>query len=178
MTAESRYNSNMRSKRRSRASTTASTMDDVLGDIIGAVSNLEGAWPQVGEIWHKRQTKIFETGSNGRWAPLRVSTILRKRHDSISPDTLVETGTLRAEVSSPAPRSSGAHFVVLGPSRGAAIDYAKFHLRGSGVPQRNPVPRLGGPERVNLIDAIRDFYRPPDGKSKAREVRLRMGIGI
>ncbi len=178
MSAGSRYASKVRSRARMKGATSQSAMEDILADVADAVSNLEGAWPHVGEIWQARQTKVFDTESFGRWAPLKAATIMKKRKAGVTTDTLVQSGMLRNEVSSPTPRSSGPAFVVLGPARGSVIEYAKFHLHGNGVPQRNPVPRLTGPERKNFIDAIRDFYRPPDGQSKSREVRLQMGLGV
>lgn len=178
MSAGSHYASKVRSRARMKGATSDSAMADILGDIADAVSNLEGVWPHIGEIWQARQTKVFDTESFGRWAPLKASTIMKKRRDSISTETLVQSGMLRGEVSSPTPRSSGPAFIVLGPARGAVIEYAKFHLHGNGVPQRNPVPRLTGPERKQFLDAIRDYYRPPDGQSKSRELRLQMGLGV
>lgn len=128
----------------------------VLEDIEARARDLSGAWPDIGKVWAARQRKIFETESLGRWKPLAVTTILRKRREGIVADTLVETGTLRRELSREVPRSQGARFAVFGPSQGAPIDYVKHHTRGEGVPQRNPVPRLAPAEHRTIVDLIRE----------------------
>lgn len=156
MTAASRYASKVRSRARMKGATVASSMEETLTEIADAVSNLEGAWPHVGEVWAERQRKVFATGSFGRWAPLRTDTILDKQRAGATTDTLVRSGILRGEVSSPTPRSSSPHFVVLGPQNAGAIFYAKFHLHGNGVPQRNPVPKFSPAERTALIRAFRE----------------------
>lgn len=178
MTAESRYLSKQRSRARMKGQTASSSMAETLDDLAAAVSNLEGVWPHIGEIWHARQNKIFETGSLGRWAPLKADTIIKKRREGATTEPLIHTGSLLHEVSSTTPRAQGPHFVVFGPQKGAAIDYATHHLRGNGVPQRNPVPRFTPAERKNCIDAIRDFYRPEGGKSQGLVSRRRLGIGV
>ena len=168
MTAASQYASKVRSRARDKGLTSGDRMGQVLDDVADAVSNLEGAWPAVAEVWAARQQRVFATDSSGRWAPLKAVTILRKQREGSPLATLRESSLLMHEVTSTTPRSSGAHFVVLGPQRGAGIEYAKFHLRGSGVPQRNPVPRLTGPERTEFIETIRDYYRPADAPRQGR----------
>jgi hypothetical protein len=113
-------------------------------------------WDGVGQVWAERQRKVFATASFGRWAPLKYETIMDKRRMGRDSSPLVRTGMLRNEVSSPTPRSSSPHFVILGPQRGAVIEYAKYHLHGNGVPQRNPVPRFSPAERTALLRAFSD----------------------
>jgi hypothetical protein len=178
MSAGSRYASKARSRARMKGQTSGSAMEAVLADVGDAVKNLENVWPILGEVWAARQQRIFETDSFGRWAPLKAATILKKRRHAITTDTLVQSGMLRGEVSNPVPRSSGPYFVVFGPQRGTVIEYAKFHLHGNGVPQRNPVPRLTGPERTEFIETIRDYYRPQDAPLQGRrDFPLTMRLG-
>ena len=157
MTAASRYGSKQRSRARANAASgTGAVMGAMLDDLIDAAGDLSPAWPSVAEVWQQRQQKIFATGSNGRWAPLKAATILKKRREGATTEPLIHTGSLLREVSSTTPRAQGAHFVVLGPQKGAVIDYAKHHLRGNGVPQRNPVPRFTPTERKRLLEKIRE----------------------
>ena len=178
MSAGSRYASKIRSRQRMNGATSGSAMADILAEVGDAVSNLENVWPVLGEMWSFRQKRVFETDSFGRWKPLKAATILDKRHAGVTTDTLVRTGTLRSEVSNPVPRSSSPNFVVFGPQKGAVIEYARFHLHGNGVPQRNPVPRLTGPERTEFIETIRDYYRPQDAPLQGRrDFPLTMRLG-
>jgi hypothetical protein len=178
VSAASRYASKVRSRARSKNATVASTMEDVLTDVADAVSNLDNVWPVLGEMWAFRQREIFRTNSHGRWAPLKASTMIRKQHEGATLDTLVSSGIMRGHLSSPVPRSQGQFFVVFGPPSGAGIEYAKFHLKGNGVPQRNPVPRLTGPERSEFIETIRDYYRPMDAPLQGRrDFPMTMRVG-
>lgn len=160
MTAASHYASKMRSKARGRAvdaQGTAVVLTDRLDQLIDASSDLSGVWPAVAKVWAERQSTIFRTSSHGRWAPLRAATILRKHREGVSTEPLVETRTLIRAVTSETPRASSPHFVVLGPPKGEAIDYAKFHMRGMGNPQRHPVPRFTPTERKRMVEKISDF---------------------
>jgi hypothetical protein len=157
MTYASHYASKVRSKRRGRAvdaQGTPAVLTDRLDQLIDASSNLSGVWPEIARVWAERQQTIFRTSSHGRWAPLRVATIIRKQREGVSTEPLVETHTLIRAVTSETPRASSPHFVVFGPQRGEAIDYAKFHMRGMGVPQRHPVPRFTPTERKRMIEKI------------------------
>lgn len=157
MTAASHYASKQRSKARGRAIDAqgqAAVLTDRLDQLVDAASDLSPVWPAVAKVWAERQQMIFKTGSNGRWAPLRAATILRKHREGVSTDPLVETRTLIKAVTSETPRASSPHFVVFGPSKGEAIDYAKFHMRGMGNPQRHPVPRFTPTERKRMIEKI------------------------
>ncbi len=161
MTAASHYASKMRSKRRGRALDAqgmGAVLEDRLDQLIDLSSDVSPVWEGIGKIWGDRQRKVFETGSFGRWAPLAVSTIVQKRRQGVSNETLVHTHSLLGEVSREEPRSSSTHYVVFGPAKGAVIDYAKFHMRGMGVPQRHPVPRLTPTERKNMLKAFKDRF--------------------
>lgn len=170
MTAASRYASKQRSRARSNAlvnATVEERVSDVLDGVIDAVQDLSDAWPAVGEVFAERQRGIFATGSNGRWATLAASTILRKRRLGQPATTLVATGSLLAAVSSATPRASGPRFAVYGPPKGADLSFAKHHIRGNGVPQRNPVPRLTPIERKRMVEAIRERVLAPALKAAA-----------
>ncbi|MBI1377248.1 MAG: hypothetical protein GC157_07180 [Frankiales bacterium] len=127
-----------------------------LDDLIDAASDLSPAWPEIGKVWSDREERVFATGSFGRWAPLKVVTVLQKLRDGATSEPLVHTGILKHELTSATPRSQGPRFAVYGPARGAVIDYAKFHVRGQGVPQRHPVPRLTPTERRRMVEKISD----------------------
>ena len=157
MSAGSRYASKQRSRARAKAADgTAGAMNAMLDDLIEAAGDMSPAWPSVAQVWQERQQKIFATGSNGRWAPLKAATIMKKRREGATTEPLIHTGSLLHEVSSTTPRAQGPHFVVFGPQKGAVIGYAKHHLRGNGVPQRNPVPRFTPTERKRLIEKVRE----------------------
>lgn len=178
MTAGSRYASKVRSRQRMKGATSQSAMEDILADVGDAVANLDNVWPVLGEVWAARQKRVFDTDSFGRWTPLKAATILDKQRSGVTTDTLVHTGMLRNEVTNPVPRASSPYFVVFGPQRGAVIEYARFHLHGNGVPQRNPVPRLTGPERTEFIETIRDYYRPQGAPLQGRRdfpMTMRLG---
>lgn len=165
MTAASRYASKQRSRARSNALVNASVEDrvsDVLEGVIDALADLSDAWPAVGEVFAERQRGIFATGSNGRWAPLAGSTIIRKRRLGQPMTSLVASGSLLSAVSSAAPRASGPRFAVYGaPKGGPDLSFVKHHLRGNGVPQRNPVPRLTATERRRMVEKIREQVLAP-----------------
>jgi phage gpG-like protein len=157
MSAGSRYASKVRSRARAKAEGgLAGQLQARLEDLAALAEDSSPMWDAVGQVWAERQRQVFATASFGRWTPLKYATILDKRRMGRSSDPLVRTGVLREEVSSPRPRASSPHFVILGPQRGAAIEYARYHLHGNGVPQRNPVPRFSPAERTQLIDALRD----------------------
>lgn len=153
MGGAARYASHERSRARAAGQ---SGMGGALEQLEQVAQDLSGAWPNIGEVWAERQRTIFDTDSLGRWAPLAVATILRKRREGIVPDTMVETGTLRRAMTNAIPRSEGPRFAVFGPPVGAPIDYAKFHARGQGGPQRNPAPRLSPAERARMVDLLRE----------------------
>lgn len=157
MSGGSHYGSKLRSKRRGRAiddQGTAAVLIDRLDQLVDAASDLSPVWPAVARVWAERQTTIFNTASLGRWAPLRASTIIAKRRDGATTEPLIHTATLLRAVTSETPRASSPHFVVFGPPRGEAIDYAKFHMKGMGVPQRHPVPRFTPIERRRMVEKI------------------------
>lgn len=135
-----------------------------LEDLASAVSNLSPAWPGVGQVFAERQQRIFDTASYGRWAPLKASTILRKRQSGVGGalKILDDTGLLRGAVSSPTPRSSGPAFAVFG-ARDSDVHYAKYHARGMGNPQRHPLPKFTPIERKNLVDKLREYIRREAG---------------
>ncbi len=165
MTAQSEYASKLRSKRRSRSLAdqgTAAVVMDRIDQLIDVSTDLSPVWPTLGRLWAERQTTIFKTGSHGRWAPLKASTVVIKRREGLSNDPLIATRTLLGEVSREEPRASGTHFVVFGPAKGQAIDYAKFHMKGQGVPQRHPVPRFTPTERKRFLEKMAEQlgFRP------------------
>lgn len=145
-----------------RIETSASTaqaeaINKQLDDLIKAGEDMRPIWPEVGQVFAERQETIFRTGSRGRWAPLAASTLMKKSGTSISPSTiLVDTGLLRDAASSPAARKateSSAEFGV--PAADPVRLYAQYHIRGNGVPQRQPVPRLLPIERRDMVAIIR-----------------------
>jgi hypothetical protein len=165
VTAASHYASKLRSKQRSRALAeqgTGAVVMDRIDQLIDVSTDLSPVWPVLGRLWAERQRQVFATGSNGRWAPLKASTVVIKRREGLSNDPLVATRTLLGEVSREEPRSSGTHFVVFGPVKGAVIDYAKFHMKGQGVPQRHPVPRFTPTERKRFLEKMAEQlgFRP------------------
>lgn len=153
MKAERNWRSRERAKAREAAGITP--MQGVLEQLESLAKDMSIRWADIGAVWAERQQQIFDTDSLGRWAPLSAETILRKRRAGIVMDTMVETGTLRRSLTNAVPRAQGPHFAVFGPPVGAPIDYAKFHARGNGVPQRNPVPRLSPAERKRMVDLLR-----------------------
>lgn len=165
MTYASHYASKLRSKQRERALAkegSAAVLQDRLSDVIGAVEDMSPAWPELGRLWSEREMEVFRTNGFRKWKPLRTDTILRKRSDSTAAagsqsEVLVHSGLLKDEVTRVEPRAQGTHFVVFGPQRGAPIDYAKYHMRGNGVPQRNPVPRFRPGERDVMVQALRKY---------------------
>jgi hypothetical protein len=166
MTYASHYASNVRSKARLRAmqaspgGVAGRSLDDLIATVervADYAQDLRPVWPEIGRLWAERQANVFATGGLGKWAPLRAETILDKRRMGQPAATLVATDTLRGELTSATPRSEGPRFVVFGPSRGAPISYARWHMHGNGVPQRNPVPRFQPGEKEAMILALRRF---------------------
>ncbi len=183
MSARSHYESKKRSQQRQRALArqgTGAQIGGIFEDLEYAVGNIRDVWPVVGEVYADRQDNIFATQSHGRWAPLRAATIIKKRSDMVRPETLIATGTMFKAVSSPTPRAQGDYFAVFGPPRGGPdISYAMHHALGRGTPQRNPVPRMTAPEIHNIVELIRDHFRPEGVPKKGRplETHLEMKVG-
>lgn len=128
-----------------------------LDDLIKAGEDMRPIWPEVGQVFAERQQKIFRTGSNGRWAPLAASTLMKKAETSIQPSAiLVETGLLRDAATNPAARKSTESSAEFGvPSGDPVREYTQYHIRGNGVPQRQPVPKMTPIERRDMIAIIR-----------------------
>jgi hypothetical protein len=128
-----------------------------LDDLIKAGEDMRPIWPEVGQVFAERQQRIFATGSLGRWAPLAASTLMKKQSTSIRPSAiLVETGTLLRAATSPKAHKATQSTAEYGvPSGDPVRDYTQHHIRGNGVPQRQPVPRLLPIERRDMIAIIR-----------------------
>jgi hypothetical protein len=139
------------------AAAQAEAIGKQLDDLIKAGEDLRPIWPEVGQVFAERQNKIFRTGSNGRWAPLATGTLIKKAKTSISPSSiLVETGLLRDAATSPQARKSAELSAEWGvPSGDPVRAYTQYHVRGSGVPQRQPVPKMTPAERRDMIVIIR-----------------------
>jgi hypothetical protein len=145
----------------SEAAAQAEAIGEQLDELSGAAEDLRPVWPEVGAVFAERQQKIFSTGSLGRWAPLKAETMIKKAKTSISPSTiLVDSGLLRNAATSPNvinPSPSSAEFGV--PSGDPVRQYTVYHIRGQGVPQRQPVPKMTPTERRRLIEKVQDHIR-------------------
>lgn len=172
MSAASRYASKVRSRERRKVDAgnglfgLGYSWNDAPADRLGVLEDLARdfrlAWPEVGKIWKDRQEKIFRTGSLGRWSPLAAQTILRKRASAVGDPTqiLVDTGTLRDDLTRVEPRNSGPGYAVYGPPAGSVSpSYAKYHVTGQGNPQRHPVPRFTTNEKQEIVAQMRRFVR-------------------
>ena len=173
MSAASRYASKVRSRNRARQERAGNglfglgyTWDDGPDARLGVLQELAEdfslGWPEIGQVWAQRQREVFATGSSGRWAPLAAQTILKQRASAVGDPTaiLVDTGLLRDDLTRPEPRSSGPRFAVYGPPTGSISPYyARFHVNGSGNPQRHPVPRFSPSERQRVAGMMRQFVR-------------------
>jgi hypothetical protein len=128
-----------------------------LDELTKITEDLRPIWPEVGQVFSERQRTIFATGSRGRWAPLAASTLMKKASTSLSPSTiLVHSGLLRDAATNPNPinaREQSAEFGV--PAGDPSRAYTDYHVKGNGVPQRNPLPKLTPIERRDLIAIIR-----------------------
>jgi phage gpG-like protein len=138
----------------------AAQMDAIgkqLDELVEVTEDLRPIWPEVGEAFAERQNEIFRTGSRGRWAPLAASTLMKKASTSLSASTiLVHSGLLRDAATNATPinaREQSAEFGV--PAANPSRAYAQYHIKGSGVPQRNPLPKFTPVERSTLIKIIR-----------------------
>ena len=172
MSAASRYRSKVRSRQRARAEagrglfglgyTWDGSADGRLGVLADIAEDYRLGWPEIGQVWAERQREIFATGSLGRWSPLAAQTIIRKRQSAVGnpAEILVDTGVLRDDLTRPEPRNSGPRFAVYGPPAGASSPaYARYHVTGSGNPQRHPVPRFSPSERQRVVAMMRKFVR-------------------
>jgi phage gpG-like protein len=128
-----------------------------LDELVQITEDLRPIWPEVGQAFAERQRTIFATGSRGRWAPLAASTLMKKAKTSISPSTiLVDSGLLRDAATNANPinaREQSAEFGV--PAADPSRAYSQYHIKGNGVPQRNPLPKFTPIERRDLINIIR-----------------------
>jgi hypothetical protein len=128
-----------------------------LDELVKITEDLRPIWPEVGRAFGERQDEIFRTGSRGRWAPLAASTLIKKAGTSISPSSiLVHSGLLKDAASNANPINARQQSVEFGvPAGDPSRVYARYHIKGNGVPQRNPLPKFTPTERSTLIKIIR-----------------------
>ena len=119
------------------------------------VDDMSDAFEQVGDHLATAEQRQFASQggyASGGWKELAESTVARKGHDRI----LVDSGDLRASLEA---RSAGGDAIrVYEPSFlifGSAVEYARFHQLGQGVPQRRPVELTEGDRR----EAVRILQR-------------------
>lgn len=165
MGASSRGNHDYADRKRARrqGNMDGSAISQMLGEVAAAAEAISrDAIDALGSTWAQRESTIFDTGSYGRWRPLKADTILRKRREGKPLKILVREQTLRGELTKTEPRAEGARFVVFGPHNFAAIQYVKHHIResGHGKATRNPVPQLLARERTVFMEILRDSVRP------------------
>ena len=128
-----------------------------LAGIEKAAGDFRPVWPRVGTWFANRQHVIFATNARGRWPGLAAGTLVRKSKEGLPLRPLIATGALMASVSSAAPRNAGPRFAVFG---GIGVPwYARFHVKGSGVPVRDPVPSLTAAEKAEVFDVLREHMR-------------------
>lgn len=141
----------------SAAESQADAISKQLDDLVHVTEDMREIWPEVGQVFAERQQMIFATGSEGRWAPLKAATMMKKAGTSISPSTiLVHSGLLRDQATAPTPINAQPQSVEFGVPAGHPVRaYAKYHVSGTGVPQRNPIPKFRPGERRGLINVIR-----------------------
>ena len=117
-----------------------------------ATADWTTSWPALGAAWWAtRERTVFDTAGNGRWAPLAFSTRKQKKAEGSS-QTLVRTGMLLRQVSSPTPKVGAARYAVFGP--GSPVPYAKYHLQGGRMPRRSPVPMLTAHDRKVIVETL------------------------
>jgi hypothetical protein len=127
----------------------------VLDEAEKATADWTGAWPKLGEAWWAtRERTVFDTGGNGRWAPLKFSTLKQKRKEGSS-QILVRTGMLLRQVSAPTPKKAAARFAIFGPN--SPVPYAKYHLQGGRMPRRAPVPMINAHDRKQIVDTLQKY---------------------
>jgi hypothetical protein len=145
----------------SAAASQADAIGKQLDELSGAAEDLRPVWPEVGEVFAERQEKVFSTGSFGRWSPLKAETMIKKAKTSISASTiLVDSGMLRKAATDPTVINSSPASAEFGVRPGDLSRlYAVYHVRGQGVPQRQPVPKMTPTERRRLIEKIQDHIR-------------------
>jgi hypothetical protein len=135
----------------------ADAISKQLDDLTRITEDLRPIWPEVAQAFAERQRSIFATGSRGRWAPLAASTMMKKSGTSLSPSTiLVHSGLLRDAATNANPINPREQSVEFGvPAGDPSRAYAQYHVKGNGVPQRNPLPKLLPAERRDLIGIVR-----------------------
>jgi len=135
----------------------ADAISKQLDDLVKITEDLRPIWPEVGQAFAERQETIFATGSRGRWAPLATSTLIKKSRSALNASAiLVHSSLLRDAATNPAPINPHPHDVEFGvPAGDPSRAYSRYHIKGMGVPQRNPLPKFTPVERRDLIDIIR-----------------------
>lgn len=105
-------------------------------------------WPKVGEAFAEHQRNIFSSGHD--WAPLSRETLRVKGGNS---QILVRSGVLMQAATSPTPVEANRLFAKFGLTH-AQVPYAHWHVRGAGVPQRDPVPELPASVRTMMLEVV------------------------
>jgi hypothetical protein len=109
-------------------------------------------WPKVGELFAEQQRDIFASGFN--WQPLERSTIIKKGDARV----LVESGALMQAATSPIPVEATPLYAKFGV-RHSDVNYAHWHARGAGVPERRPVPPLSTELRRAWLEVVAQKVR-------------------
>lgn len=102
--------------------------------------NAQPALREVGVLLEELTERNFATegASGGKpWAPLAESTVRQKAAAGQSGGTLVATGDLLDSLTGGAGhiRETGLNFLIFG----TGVEYAGYHQKGKGVPQRKPL---------------------------------------
>lgn len=133
---------------------------DRLTDLAEIVGDLSPAWDELGRLWVRHMTDVFDSANGGQWQGFAPSTIAE--HQS----PLVDEGIMREGMIDSRPRYNDEHMVVFGPPKGrprvthVATLNTVGHRRGSTqVPPRPVVPRLSSGERRQWLGVIEDHIR-------------------
>ena len=116
--------------------------------------NLDDVWPDVGELFARRQKDLFAKGGRPKWKPLSPRYIVARRGEGLGGRTLVRTGLLKRSVTDARPAKAGAKYAVFGPA-GRTAPHWVLHKHGTKrMPKRDPLPAFTKGERAQVRDLI------------------------
>lgn len=131
-------------------------LDRTLARFEGAPEDMRPVWDELQKSFEKNERKLFATeGASGgaAWAPLSPKYAAWKMQHYPGKPILEREGDLKESLTNL--NSSGSILVkeMNYAIFGTAVDYARFHAQGVGVPQRPPV-QMTEAQRRNWLKII------------------------
>jgi phage gpG-like protein len=108
-------------------------------DVVDRGQDATPAFERIADDFMGYEKLRFDTDGYGTWAPLQPSTIAEKARKGLDPRVLRATGELHRSLTERGDPHQELHITPDFMLFGSNVEYARFHQRGEGVPQRRPL---------------------------------------